>query len=230
MATPPADRERALRRRHKHERQAVIFGSLVAGLAVAALGSAAVYTGVVAAPFLDREFSSPPVEEAAELPDPPCPPEGTLPAAYNTIQVNVFNGADRAGLAGDTSEALAARGFIVLSTGNYPATLPGSAQLTFGEAGIAAAYSLAAQLDGPALVLDTRADTSVDLVLGKTFTALLDPATIVLDPAAPLVGVTGCVPLEQARESAIPAPTPTPAEGEVTVETVPEGAEPAPEG
>lgn len=225
MAAPAPDRQRTLRRRHLHERQAVVFGSLVAMLAVVGLGSAAVYTGVMSAPFLDREFSSPPPEETgAALPPAPCPAEGTLPLPYGSVQVTVLNASGRTGLAGATATGLTTRGFVVLTTGNYPTSLSGTAQITFGEAGIAAAYTLAAQLDRPVLVLDTRVDATVDLVLGDTYADLLDPAAVVLDPAAPLVGVTGCVPLEEARASAVPGPTPS-----ATEEAPQDGGDPATE-
>jgi hypothetical protein len=211
MTDPHADHARALRRRHQHERQAMVYGSLLAGIAVVGLGAAAIYSGAVSAPFLDRPFVTvSPSEPASALPSAPCPPDGTLPVAYNAISVIVLNGSDRAGLAGQTAEALAARGFVVASTGNYPGSTTAGAEIVFGEAGLASAYSLAANLDAPVLVLDTRADASVDLVLGEAFSGLLDPTTVVLDPATPLVGVEGCVPLEEARANAIPAATPTP--------------------
>ncbi|WP_024286562.1 LytR C-terminal domain-containing protein [Cellulomonas sp. KRMCY2] len=209
MTTSP-DRERMLRRRHKHERQAVIFGSIAAALAVASLGAVAVYSGTLSVPMLDREFTTPDVEDVAAMPDPPCPPEGTLPVAYNVIQVNVLNGSGREGLAGTTSTALTTRGFAVLSTGNYPASISSPVQIGFGEAGLAAAYTLAAQFDTPQLLLDTRVDATVDLVLGEDFTDLLDPTLITIDPVAPLVGVPGCVALETALADAVPGPTPTP--------------------
>ncbi|WP_199423200.1 LytR C-terminal domain-containing protein [Actinotalea solisilvae] len=218
-----AERERRLRRRRTHERQAVVFGSLIAGLVVAGVGSAAVYTGVVSAPFLDREFSSPPADDAAStLPPPPCPPEGMLPIQYTAISVNVYNGAGRSGLAGETSSALSTRGFVVPTAGNYPARLPGSAQIVFGEAGLQSAYTLAAHVPTPVLVMDQRAETAIDLVLGEQFSTLVDPAAVVLDLAVPLSPVEGCVPLEEARAAALPAPTPTAAPA---VE-----GEPAPEG
>ena len=210
MTDPHADHARALRRRHQHERQAMVYGSLVAGIAVVGLGAAAIYSGAVSAPFLDRPFVTvSPTEPASTLPAPPCPPDGTLPVAYNAISVVVLNGSDRAGLAGETAQALTARGFVVATTGNYTGTVTAGAQLVFGEAGLASAYSLAANLDGPVLVLDTRADASVDLVLGEAFSDLLDPTTVVLDPATPLIGVEGCVPLDEARADAIPAATPS---------------------
>ena len=234
MADP--NRARTLRRRHQHERQAVVFGGLVAGLAVAGLGAAAVYSGSMEAPFLAREFGSPPTATATgpTLPPPPCPPGGTLPVAYGAVTVNVLNASDVAGLARRTGDDLVARGFVVGSLGNYPTTVTQSVELYFGEAGIAAAYTLASQVSGARLVLDTRADESVDLVLGSAFTGLLDPSLVVLDPGAELVGVQGCVSLDQARVSAVPGPTPTEAADTATEDDAGlEGSEdsnPGPEG
>ncbi len=219
MAGSAPDRQQSLRRRHKHERQAVIFGSLVAALAVAGLGATAVYTDVLEVPFLQREFTTPPAEEVADTPDAPCVPEGTLPVAYNTIQVNVLNGSGRVGLAGATSTSLTGRGFLVLETGNYPSRLVTNAQLGFGQAGLAAAYTLAANLESATLVLDQREDATVDLVLGEAFSGLLDPAAVALDMAAPLASPEGCIALEAALIQAGPAPSLAPAEGETEDET-----------
>ena len=224
MADSSPERQRMLRRRRKHERQAVVFGSLVAGLALAALGAAAVYTETISVPFLDRGFATPPPENTGiALPPAPCPPEGTLPVQYNTVQVNVYNGGGRSGLAGETSAALTARGFLVLTAANYPAELATSSLITFGEPGLAAAYTLAAHLPQPLLVMDQRADATVDLVVGTEFAQLVEPTSVVIDLAAPLAGVTGCVPLEEARAAAPPAPTPTP------TPSVPAEVAPAPE-
>ena len=146
MADLTPERQQALRRRHVHERQAVIFGSLIALLAIAGLASAAVYTGVLSLPILDRDFSTPAAEEASKVPDAPCPPAGALPVAYNGINVNVLNGTSRTGLATQTAAGLAERGFVIARTGDYPTGLPTAVQLSFGEAGLPAAYTLAASL------------------------------------------------------------------------------------
>ncbi|GIG29596.1 LytR C-terminal domain-containing protein [Cellulomonas marina] len=206
MSTP--ERARQLRRRHMHERQAAIFGVLVAALAVAGLGSAAVYTGTVTLGWLDRPFSTP-TPSASAVAAVYCPPAGALPVPYGQVTVNVYNGTGRTGLAATTAQELTARGFVVATTGNSD-TVTNAARITYGAAGSAAAYTLAAQLDGESMVLDARADGTVDLALGREFEALADPATIVLDPAVPLVGPEGCVPLEQALVGPTPAPTPAP--------------------
>lgn len=210
------DRARALRRRHKRERQAVVFGLLLAGLSVGALGSVAVFTGGIESPF-SRPFTTR-APAATERPDPPpCPPEGTLPVPYGSVQVTVLNATTRAGLAGRTAEALTARGFVVLGTGNSPSAVPGVARISFGAAGVGAAYTLAAHLETVRLVLDSRADATLDLAVGDEFVSLLDPAAVTLDPAAPLAGQDGCIPLEEAQAAIRPAPSPSatepPAEG-----------------
>lgn len=200
------DRERTLRRRHKRERQAVVFGLLIAALAVGALGAVAVFTGGIDAPF-SRPFTtlsptaSPPVET------PPCPPEGTLPVAYGEVQVRVLNATDRNGLAGQTADALTARGFVVAAVGNAASPVTGVARISFGGPGVGAAYTLAAHLEGARLLLDERTDSTVDLALGSEFVSLLDPGVIPLDPNAPLVGRDGCVPIDQAEVSSEPAET-----------------------
>ncbi|MGV8978880.1 MAG: LytR C-terminal domain-containing protein [Cellulomonas sp.] len=224
MSTDP-DRARTLRRRHMHERQAVIFGVLLAGLAVSGLVAAAVYTGTLSVPFLARGFSSPPPE--AGVTAPPCPPEGAAPVPYAQVTVNVYNGAKVVGLAAQTATALTARGFVVATTANSSEAVTGSARITFGAAGAAAGYTLAAQLDKPVLVLDARADATVDITVGSGYTGLVSADMITLDPAVPFAAPAGCVPISQIN---LP-PATAPAGGTATDGASPDGADtPAAEG
>jgi hypothetical protein len=212
MAERP-DRARQLRRRHQQERQAVVFGSLVAALAVVGLGAVAVYTDAIKAPFLDRGFVTPSAATTAStLPPPPCPPDGAVPLAYDQVTVSVYNASDRTGLAGTTADVFAARGFAIGSTGNYPASIPLPVEVFFGQSGVAAAYTVAGQLLEPRLVLDTREDASVDVVLGADFAGMIPADQVTLDPSAPLVGAKGCVALEDVLPDAVPGPTPSPTE------------------
>ncbi|WP_448631846.1 hypothetical protein [Cellulomonas soli] len=91
-----ADRGRVLRRRHMHERQAVVFGVLLAGLAVAGVGAAAVYTDTINLGVFDRGFSSP-APTATTADQAVCPPAGALPVSYDQITVTVLNGSGAAG-------------------------------------------------------------------------------------------------------------------------------------
>lgn len=208
--TPDAARQR--RRRHTRERQAVVFGVLLGGLAVAAFGAAAVYTGNVSLPFLSRDFSSPePTGLAAE--DSPCPPEGATPVPYGQVSLNVLNGTARVGLAGDTAAALSQRGFTVAQQLNASqlgySTYAGTALIQFGTQGVAAAYTVAAQFDTPQLVLDTRADASVDVVVGSSYNALVAASDVVLVADQPFAVPEGCIALDQVTP--VPQPTPPPA-------------------
>jgi hypothetical protein len=203
--TTDPDRARTLRRRHMHERQAVIFGVLLAGLALAGLGAAAVYTGTLGVPFLARGFSTPAPEAGTTAV--PCPPEGAAPVPYAQVTVNVFNGTGVPGLAAQTAAALTERGFVVGTTANSPANVTGTARLTFGAAGVAAAYTLAAQLDKPVLVLDPRADATVDMTVGTGYVGLVSADLIALDPAVPFAAPAGCVPISQITLAPVPATT-----------------------
>lgn len=206
--TPDAARQR--RRRHTRERQAVVFGVLLAGLGVAAAGAGAVYTGNLELPFLTRDFSSPEPTGLA-VADSPCPPEGATPVPYGQITVNVYNSTNRVGLAGDTGDALESRGFVIGTEANargagYTA-YPDTALIQFGAQGVAAAYTVAAQFDSPQLVLDTREDATVDVVVGAAFNNLVAAADVVLTPDQPFAVPEGCIALDQV--TARPQPTPT---------------------
>ena len=175
------------------ERQAVVFGVLLAGLAVIGLGAAAVYTGSLSLPFVEEEFAAKPT------PTPtfrafPCPPEGALPVPYGDITLNVYNSTSTAGLAATTLKAFTDRGFAAGETGNQP-LFPGTAQISFGVTGVAAAYTVAAHVTDPVLVLDGRKGAEVDITLGSDFTAPLPADKVVLDPQTPLAAPKGCKPL-----------------------------------
>jgi LytR cell envelope-related transcriptional attenuator len=203
MTTRDPARQRILRHRHKRERQAVIFGGLIAGLAVSAFLAAAIYSGTITPPFA-RGFSSDAPKVAIDSPV-PCPPKDTKPLAYKDVQVNVLNATKTSGLAGATATNLTARGFTVLGTGNYPTAVPDSARIMFGANGLVAAYTVAAQFDKPSLVLDARTDATVDIAVGDLFTSLLAPDKVTVSPDAPLQAYAGCVPIA----SITPAPAPT---------------------
>ena len=192
-----------------HERQAVIFGVLLAALALAGLGAAAIFTGSLSLPVFARDFAKVPTPTASQDPY-PCPPAGALPVAANQITVKVFNATTRVGLAGATGAALTERGFIVASAENATATYDGTARIIFGVTGVAQAYTLAAHIDGAVLVLDPRADASLDVALGAEFAELKPLDTVTLDPAAPLVAPAGCTPFD---EVVAPVATEAPAAG-----------------
>ncbi|MBD5786080.1 LytR C-terminal domain-containing protein [Cellulosimicrobium terreum] len=202
-----------------HERQAVVFGLLIAILAVLGLGALAVYTGAIDAPF-DRALSTPEVE-ADPLADVkvPCLAEDTLPVAARKVHVNILNASgSSAPLASTNQSLLVERSFTVDSIGNAPdlddvegPDAVSRTQIHFGVDGIAAAYTLAAHYPNPGLVLDDREGASVDLYIGEDYVNLVDPELVGLDPDVPLENPEGCVPLDEVTPT--PSPTP-PAEGD----------------
>ncbi|QGQ18212.1 LytR family transcriptional regulator [Cellulomonas sp. JZ18] len=216
------DRARQVRRRHMHERQAVVFGVLLAGLAVAGVGSAALYTESISLPFLERGFSGTAAPTSTVAPV-YCPPEGALPVAADQVQVNVLNGADRAGLAASTAGQLRERGFAVLTEDNGPATT-GVGRIVYGVNGVAAAYTLHAHLPEARLTFSSRPDAVIDIVLGTDFGQLLPPEQVGLDAATPLTGPEGCVPYAELAQAAQ-----APAAEQPAVEQ-PAAEEPAAEG
>ena len=195
-----------------HERQAVIFGVLLAALALAGLGAAAIFTGSLNLPVFARDFATEASTTAAQDPY-PCPPAGSMPVPASQITVKVFNATSRVGLAGATSAALAERGFVIGATENFSVTYDGTARIIFGTAGVPQAYTLAAHVDGAVLILDPRTDATVDLILGAEFPELKAMDTVKLDPAAPLVAPAGCTPFDEVVAPAASAPAETPAAG-----------------
>ncbi|MCL2464524.1 MAG: LytR C-terminal domain-containing protein [Micrococcales bacterium] len=196
-----AQNARKLRRRHMHERQAVIFGLLIALLALIFVVAAAVYTGNLNLSFMNRGFSAVPSPTASINPQ-PCPPAGALPVAASHITVNVYNGSNISGFAKSTGTSLTSLGFKVGVIDNAP-PFTGTARITFGVNGIAQAYTLAAYTVNPVFQLDTRQDTSVDITLGQQF-GLKSAAQVKLNPKKPFAAPPGCVPY-----ASIPLPTTT---------------------
>ena len=117
---------------------------------------------------------------------PTCTPSGartTLPKAA-AVTVKVRNGAQRDGLAGAVQTQLKARGFATAGIDTVTAqseltTLSSEvAEIRFGPTGKAGATLLSYYLPGSKLVVISRPDASVDVVLGKAFTALASPQSV----------------------------------------------------
>ena len=212
-----------------HERQAVIFGLLVAFLVITGIGALAVYTGAVDAP-VNKGFTTIQVDGELAAVKSPRQPEGTLPVAYADVQVRVFNGTGKGGLGAANQEILTNRGFTVVLLGDLEDTAgknitQDATQISYGLAGVAQAYTLAAHYPSPILVLDDRADATVDVVLGKNFENLVDEELVGLDGAVPLESRKDCVAVETLTPRAAYVP-PVPA-ADVPAEEVPAEEAPA---
>ncbi|MGY1839785.1 MULTISPECIES: LytR C-terminal domain-containing protein [unclassified Modestobacter] len=104
-----------------------------------------------------------------------------------SVRLRVLNATDRGGLAGEVSEALVARGFVVDEIANDSSGLEvaGVGELRFGPRGREAADFVQVFVPGATDRPDTRADARVDVVLGPDFAGLASPeeVTAALAPA-----------------------------------------------
>ncbi|MCA5894336.1 LytR C-terminal domain-containing protein [Isoptericola sp. NEAU-Y5] len=198
MTTPTPDPTRLTRRRREHERQAVVFGLIIAFLLIAALGAVAAYSGAISTPF-SRPIYTP--VAVAPSPEPCLPavkgqPDGALPVPYEKIKVRVFNASETGGIASATAEVLDERGFTVIATGDMSRQVETS-ELHFGVKGITRAYTLAAQFTSIRLVLDDRDGGSVDMLVGNRYTPPMNADQVLITADTPLQDVQGCVPADQ---------------------------------
>jgi len=97
-----------------------------------------------------------------------------------TVTVRVLNASDAAGRAGQVAEVLQNRGFVVAEIGNDDTNreVTGTGEVRYGKLGVDAARFLTLQQPDVELVQDTRANTTVDLVLGPEFGQLATPESI----------------------------------------------------
>jgi hypothetical protein len=98
------------------------------------------------------------------------------PAKLSDTKVRVLNASGRGGQAGDVAGAMKDLGFAAPTAANDPiyagARLTCQGQIRFGTAGQATAAAVWLVAPCTELFNDNRADDSVDLALGTTFTAL----------------------------------------------------------
>jgi hypothetical protein len=105
--------------------------------------------------------------------------EPVIPLPPGAVVVTVLNATDRRGLAAQVTSTLQGQGFTRATTGGNdllhpPGTMRCRGQIRFGSHGAAAARTLALVMPCAELVSDERQDSTVDLVLGATFSTL-DP-------------------------------------------------------
>ncbi|GAB3587562.1 LytR C-terminal domain-containing protein [Calidifontibacter terrae] len=117
------------------------------------------------------------------------------PPAANKVTLNVYNTTFRTGLGGTIGGEMGARGFQIAKTGNDPRAqfLPDdTAIVRYGDHGEPAARRVALSVKGARLVKDGRTDTSVDLVLGSKFDALVPVAQATAAPTPTSTRPPGC--------------------------------------
>lgn len=208
MTQEQIKKARAIRRRRVRERQAVVFGVLVATLGAVGLWSVGVYNGALSLP-MNTEFSY--VEQLTdEVFDTACPLQGTKPVGAKKIKVNVLNASEKNGLATGVSRALTSRKMKVQSTGNAE-TQRATTAIVYGPKGLAAAYTLSAHFPMVALILDdTKENTVLDLLIGGDYSSLLDPADVPLVADEAMTPRLGCVDIWELTDTVEPPEDTTP--------------------
>jgi hypothetical protein len=112
-----------------------------------------------------------------------------------TVTVRVLNASDLAGRAGRVAEALQNRGFVVSEIGNDDGKreITGIGEIRYGALGREAARFLSVQQPGVELFQDTRATSTVDLVIGPDWGQLASPESIAKALSAqPTAAAAGC--------------------------------------
>jgi hypothetical protein len=197
---------RDLRRRHTHERQAVVFGVLIAALALLGVGALGVFTGAIKSP-IDRAIASPAPTDSALTTDVACLPKGTKPVPYKDITVNVYNASRQSGIARATADALAQRGFAVGKVGNSTVAIA-APRIVYGPKGLARAYTVAAEVPDARLTLDARKNATVDVVLGTGYTKLTAENKVHLSPKKAMSSAPSCVAITKIKPLPVGSSTP----------------------
>jgi hypothetical protein len=156
--------ESATSRRHRRNRRTAIILVVLVALLAGAFYYAATYFNRPSTPAASSDCPTGDFTAGA----------GAAALTPGQVTVNVFNSTTRAGLAASTAKDVKARGFVVAQITNDPAKkkIDGPAEVRFGPNGKAGAELVVKLVDGATPTQDTRADATVDLVIGNGFKTL----------------------------------------------------------
>ncbi len=145
--------------------------------AIAVVALLVIGAAVTVAMALTRSDDAPGLAE--RCPDGFVRADLTLPEAHE-VQINVFNGTARAGLANRIGDNFAHRGFEVLEMADHHSEVDTIAELHFGPRAVGSAQVVRAYfLNEAAMVFDiNRDDEMVDVVLGSGFRQLATPTEV----------------------------------------------------
>nr|WP_172119144.1 LytR C-terminal domain-containing protein [Actinomyces faecalis] len=189
----------------------MVIGGILSTMVVLTLVCLLLWTGIVPAPY-EPGFSS--AKDEATPVAQPCPPADAVTVEVTSVPVNVYNGTDTTGLAGDVTTALTESGLTVTTTADWPrGSYDGNVLLTTSQAGITNAYTLARVFTGTVNVtIDETADAAdpaVSVVLGSEYKqSILTTSEIgQLKAGTPISAPTSCVAVTNApSDQDSPAP------------------------
>lgn len=157
-------------------RQTTVIGSLVVVMAGLVAVSLLVWTGAL--PIKGPGFAQ--AEETRAYAPPPCPPEGATTVDLTSLTINVYNGSDTVGLAGNVEEVLTDAGLTVVTAADWPqGHYKGNVQVMASEAGLTGAYSMTQIFPNSTVQINTTlepTDPTVSVVLGDEYEHTVLPA------------------------------------------------------
>ena len=130
----PSDPQRTRRnavRRHRRERQILVFGILIIVVGAIAFFAASVYRGDVQGPF-NAAFVTPETDFTSDV-TLVCPPASSLPLETSQVAVRVLNSTEKPGVAARTRDDLEGRGFVPLGAGNFARPYEGTAKILLAK-------------------------------------------------------------------------------------------------
>jgi hypothetical protein len=220
-------------RRHRRERQFLVFGLIVGLLVAVGAVALAAYQGRITPP-LDAAFLTPNPAFSTDV-TVPCPPVDKatglreLPLLPAQVAVRVRNGTTTPGLARDALAVLTGRGYAATTPGatNWDnRTYADSVRIQFGIDGLQQAYTVGRNFPTVDYVLDNRKGAVVDIIVGATFEVknMRPQYAPELDAKTPLVAPLQClpadriatqpaphiIPVDPLSPSASPTPSPSP--------------------
>ena len=165
--------ESAASRRHRRNRRTAIILVVLVLVLAGAFYYAASY------------FNRPSTPAASDCPTSDFTAGGETALTAGQVTVNVYNATNRAGLAAATAKDVKARGFVIGQVANDPLKkkIDAPAEVRFGPNGKAGSELVAKLVEGAVPTQDTRADGSVDLVIGNGYKALVAAPTTTPAPA-----------------------------------------------
>lgn len=182
---------RAEYKKRTQQRQTVIFGSIIAVMAVLLVLGTLVWSGLLPFPF-ERKFSQPPSTDAVV-----CPAQDAQHVDPTTITANVFNATSRSGLAGNVASALATAGVVISDTANWSGEqFSAPVRIYAGPKGVSNAYTLRAFFPGATVHVDPNLTNQVvDVVIGPGYSEMVatpneEQLTAAMEP------IKDCKPLE----------------------------------
>jgi hypothetical protein len=162
---PPLEDEVRHRRRYRRIRSTITLVVLIGLVAWAGWYAWNVVTEPAATDDEPEVVAEQPLCAVAVPTDAPPPEE---------ININIYNGTDRNGLASQIAREMREQGYVILDVANDPLnrSVAGVAEVRAADVDDLSVQLIMSQVPGAAFVADERTDDAIDIVLGEEFEAI----------------------------------------------------------